>query len=351
MLVNWKIKYCTETPLDRQPPDYYVYGDKYWFYRYFNSKPDVDVLDISSISLVEKIEKNVLRFYILQALRAIPKLKNYDLVVSHGMQSAIVLSLWRRYFTSRTKHVVFDIGSFNSAAEKGIALKLMQYASKSIDYVIYHTSSQINYYEKYFSWIIKKSMFIRFGTDSDYFKSINLMKSDDINKYIICVGYSKRDWETVIAAYKTLNTNIRLRLVGCMAEKYKNIPGVDQIPFVSIRELMNQIHNALFCVLPLKSYNYSYGQMTLMQQMALEKAVIVTRVQSVIDYVQNDETVILCEPCNIEDLRNKMTYLLANQEGLINISRKAKEFISTKCNEKIMAVDLENIFIKLSTNS
>ena len=48
MLVNWRIKYCSEKPEDRQPPDYYVHGEDYWFYRYFRVKPEVDVIDISS---------------------------------------------------------------------------------------------------------------------------------------------------------------------------------------------------------------------------------------------------------------------------------------------------------------
>lgn len=84
-----------------------------------------------------------------QALKAIPKLHKYDLIVSHGMQSAVVVCLYRRFFRGKEKHIVFDIGSFNSAAESGSALKLMQFASRSIDGLIYHTSAQHAYYEKF----------------------------------------------------------------------------------------------------------------------------------------------------------------------------------------------------------
>lgn len=31
MLVNWKVEYTSETPEDRQPPDYVVNGERYWF--------------------------------------------------------------------------------------------------------------------------------------------------------------------------------------------------------------------------------------------------------------------------------------------------------------------------------
>ena len=46
MLVNWKIEYCNSIPKSKQPPDYCIKGEDYWFYRYFKNKPEVDVIDI-----------------------------------------------------------------------------------------------------------------------------------------------------------------------------------------------------------------------------------------------------------------------------------------------------------------
>ena len=148
MLVNWKVEYTSCTPKDKQPPDYVADGEKYWFFRYFPDAIQADVIDIRSFSALEHFEKNKLRFYIWQTLRILPRLKNYDVVLSHGMQSGIVLCLLRHMFgKGKYKHIVFDIGAFNSAKENGKALKLMQFASKSLDGVIYHTSGQKRYYE------------------------------------------------------------------------------------------------------------------------------------------------------------------------------------------------------------
>ena len=111
MLVNWKVRYCDQVPSDLQPPDYYVADKPYWFFRYFNNQCDVDVVDISSLPAIESIEKEGLRFYIIQTLRVIPRLNKYDCIISHGVQSGILLSLWRRLFKTKSKHIVFDIGS------------------------------------------------------------------------------------------------------------------------------------------------------------------------------------------------------------------------------------------------
>lgn len=340
MLVNWKVKFCDEKPNNIQPPDYYAKCEDYWFFRYFNNKPEVDIIDVSSFGWLENFEKTKLRFYVWQAIKAIPKLNQYDLILSHGMQSGVVISLWRRLFKTKAKHVVFDIGSFNSAAEDGFALKLMQFASKSIDLLIYHTSSQKNYYEKYFNWLINKSKFIRFGTDLEFFDSKQLQDSTD--KYMICVGYSKRDWDTLIGAYQKVDTDITLRLVGHVDAKFEGIAGVEQIPYISIKELINQIDNALFAILPLESFNYSYGQMTLMQQMALKKCVITARVPSLVDYAEDGKTAVFYEPKDVEDLARKINRIINDSVLRDRIGSQARMYLKNFCNEVVMAKEIED---------
>ena len=347
MLVNWKIKYCKEKPGDKQPPDYYINGEDYWFYRNFREKTEVDVIDISSFPWLEHFEKEKIRFYIWQPLKAIPKLGQYDLIVSHGMQSGVVLSLWRRLFRTKAKHIVFDIGSFNSAAECGFALKLMQFASRSIDGLIYHTGSQMEYYRRFFPWLTDRSRFIRFGTDLDFFDSASRPEVGDRGSYILCVGYAKRDWDTVVGAYQKLETDAALRMVGHVDEKYSGIAGVEQIPFIPIRDLMDQICHARFCVLPLESFNYSYGQMTLMQQMALGKCVIAARVPSLVDYIVDGKTAVMYEPCNSEDLAEKMKLLDQNADLRNGIAEAGRRYLQEECNEKIMAREIEDFLIRV----
>lgn len=351
MLVNWKVEYCKNRPEDKQSPDYCVEGEDYWFYRHFRERPVVEVLDIHSFPWLERFEKEKLRFYVWQALKAIPKTRKYDLIVSHGMQSGIVLSFWRRLFKTKAKHIVFDIGSFNSAAENGFALRLMQFASKSIDGIIYHTSSQIDYYRSFFPWIVEKSRFIRFGTDLEFFDPSGMQETEDRGNYIICVGYLKRDWETLLEAYRGLDTNVKLRLVGHVEEKYSSIPGIEQLPYVPIRELVSHIYNARFCVLPLEFFNYSYGQMTLLQQMALGQCVIAARVPSLVDYIEDGKTAVLYEPGNADDLRKKMVDALAGKTEIKKIGNDAIIYSKRECSERIMADKIEETFAELAAGS
>ena len=344
MLVNWKVEYCSSPPPDKQPPDYYIQGQPYWFFRYFKEAHQVDVADIHGFPWLEHWEKERLRFYVWQTLRVLPRLRGYDLILSHGMQSGVALSLLRRFFPIKAKHIVFDIGAFNSAAESGGALRLMQFASRSIDGIIYHTSRQREYYEKYFPWLVDQSAFIKFGTDADLFCRQQSAPAREEASYILCVGYARRDWETLYRAFGLLQEKqghrVKLRLVGHPGFHAED-PEVESLPVLPLPELIREIRGALFCVLPLKSFLYSFGQMTLLQQMALGKAVVAARVPSMTDYVREGCDALLYEPGDAEDLCRRLEQLLTDEKGREEMGRRAADSILNRWNERHMAEEIE----------
>ena len=344
MLVNWKVRYCDEKPADLQPPDYYVAGEPYWFYRYFKGNWEVDVLDVHSLPVIERFEKDKLRFYVLQALRALPKLGKYDLVVSHGMQSGVILSLWRRFFKTRAKHVVFDIGSFASASEEGCALRLMQNASKSIDGVIYHTNSQIGYYRKCFPWLENRARLIPFGTDLDFFQADDVEAHDEGAPYFTCIGSAKRDWDTLVEAYRGLGTDVQLKIIGHVDPRYAGVPGIEMIPHVPVKVMKSYIKGALFCALPLKSFNYSYGQMTLMQQMAMGKCVVAAKAPSLVDYAVDGDSALFYEPKDVEGCRERLRTVIEEPQVREAVARRAPAYLAQNRNEQIMAAGIEAFF-------
>lgn len=363
MLVNWKVEYrrIQVGSEAKQPPDYYVSGEPYWFFRYFHLPHEVEVIDIRSFPWLEKFEQEKIRFYIWQALRAIPKLKQYDLIISHGMPSGVVLSLFRRFFPTRAKHIVFEIGSFNSAATKGMALKLMQFASKSINGFIYHTSSQLDYYREYFPWIVEKTQFIHYGADTSFFSPKKGSKKRENNnmekKVILCIGYRKRDWNTLLEAYRLLQSKhpdrkkqICLRLIGKDDVKIRDA-SIMAVPYIPVAELKKEIEKAAVCVVPLEDFNYSFGQMTLLQQMAMEKPVIVARVASTVDYVEEGETALFYAPGKAEDLCRKLELLLEDEKLASRLAEKAAASVKDRFSEERMAVQIEKFIDRVLSQS
>lgn len=344
MLVNWKIEKCSDIPVNKQPADYLVSGEPYWFYKYFRVSPKVDLIDVTHIPWLENIERNKLHIHISQGIKAVFKLNKYDLVVSHGMTSGVIVALWRMIFRTNCKHIVFDIGCFNSAAESGIVMKLMQYISHSLNCVIYHTKCQQEYYKKYYPWLEGKTFFVPFGIDYNFVSSIKT-KNNNRGKYIICIGAGDfRDRDTLVKAFEGLKTDVKILFVGQITEKYNNIPFIEQVGKVSFTKMVEYIDNALFCVLPLEIHKYSYGQMTLLDQMSRKKCVLTVKAPSFEGYVENGKDVLFYEEKNVIDCQKKLKFLLENEyfrdQIALNAQNKVKEII----NEKNMARTIEKIY-------
>ena len=358
MLVNWKLRYCSAIPDDLQPPDYCVEGIPYWFFRHFSETPDVTVLDVSSTPRIEKFEHYTLRFYVVQAMRAVAELRRqrYDVIISHGAQSAVVLSLLRRIFPTKAKHIVFDIGSFASASESGLALRLLQCASKSLDGLICHASGQLSYYESFFPWLSEMARFIPFGADVDFFnRDFHSDRQSRSSGYLCCVGAGWRDWDTLVRAYRCSrlfqDRQLELVLVGCPDRSYEKTDGVHCTDKVTVCRMKEIVGGALFCVHPLLEYRFSYGQMTLLQMMALGKLVIASYVTGIRDYFQPEVTAIGVASEDVQGLSEALIRAACDADLRRRIGEKAREATATRFSECAMARSVERYILQVLTRS
>lgn len=342
-LINWKITYCKDVPLDKQPSDYCCPNEKFWMFKYFDKNTLVDVIDISAPKWIEKIEKKV-RFHFFQTIKILKKLKNYDLIIVHGSDSAMLLGALKRVFHLNTPPIiVVDISSFHQADETGFIHNLCTYSSKAFDHLIYHTSSQIEYYKKHFPWLVENSTFINVGVDYDFWTGKKYDITSQNGKYIICVGYRKRDWNTLILAYELSGIEQDLYLIGNSNLHCSN-PKIKVLPFIPIEELMCYIYNSLFSVVPLEEFNYSFAQLTILQQMALGIPIIAADVPALHDYIKYSQGVLAYKPYDIEDLCHKIKELSMYEPDKIKGMQIAnKQAIKTTLNEKNMSIKFEEI--------
>jgi len=338
MLVNWKVNFLHENSPYFQPPDKYLAGQKYWFFRQWPEEVNVDVIDYTKIIPFFYFEKNLLKFYIFQSMKALFRKKKYDLIISHGAQSGLVLAFLRRIFGSKEPpHVIIDIGCFNGGRGHRLELLPIKIASRSLQGIIYHASVQEDYYRKYIPYL--KRRFIPFGVDTDFFQPI---KSRPQN-YIMAPGYAKRDYPTLLSAWSRINGgDTKLKIIGVDQIQYKGkiTQGVEFIRRLPVHEFKTLIANSLFVVIPLPVFKYAYGQMSMLQAMAMGKAIIITRTPSTEDYLCDGENGLFVRPYDQSDLATKITLLL-NDPGLIaKLESNARKIVENKFSEKAMAKNI-----------
>lgn len=351
MIINWKIHYVSETPKNLQPSDYWIKGQPFWFLKYFDKPVDVDVVDISAPKTIEKLEKK-LHFHFLQVLRVLRRLNQYDVILAHGTDSAVLLGALKRIFHLKTPPiVVVDISSFHQADTSGLVHKLCVFASKSFDWLIYLVSTQITYFREYFPWIADKSTFVRQGVDGEYWGQKKYSEIPERDKYLICVGYRRRDWKTLIRAYEESGISQKLLLVG-NSKIQTNNPNIKALPFVPIDRLNQLIVNASFSVIPLDDFNYAFGQTTMMQQMALGVPLIAADVPALRDYISQTDGIMTYQAYDVDDLSHCLVELASmgsaekEKMSLANI-----ESIKDALSEKRMARRYEEIIERVISAS
>lgn len=334
MLVNWSVNKKNFNKSELQSSNFFD-GKEYWFFKNILSQNDkIDVIGLETCPKISKFEYRFFKVYIFQTIKNLFKFNSYDVVISHGANSGIILALIRRFFKTRYKHVLFDIGSFRSAEKgNGFVNKLIKFASKSIDYVFYHSSSQLNYYSEEFPWLVNKSKFLRFGVDLNYFK---IGKKTKPIYSGICIGSSMRDWETFFKAIDKMNVHLPFLVLGKEKSDFTNLNVPNNVVFirsVSSEKMKELIQKSIIGILPLKNYNYSYGQMTFLDQGALKLPLVAAYTNSLKDYGENGKTCLFYEPENYIDLRNKIIELLNNNQKRESLSENNYEFIRKYCDE------------------
>jgi glycosyltransferase involved in cell wall biosynthesis len=315
-----------------------------WLFKYWPD-PDVeiDLVDFSRIPLIHPIEKYLLRFYIIQTLRVLPRVNRYDLIYSDGAQSAVLLAFLRSVFKRNyPPHVVLDIGCFNGGRRREIELKPIRKLVESISCVIYHARIQESYYRECLPSLWERCRFVPIGIDQMYFRPQEVEEEN----YVFCVGHrglKSRDWPTLMEAFEKLDTRTELRIVGTDKVGKDDLRG-RKVPksakfysFVPRPKLKDFISRSRFAVLPLPYHAHSQGQFSLLESMAMGKAVIVSKVPGIIDYVEDGKTAILYEAYNAEDLKEKVKLLLDNPREAKRIGREARSAVELCYNEENMA--------------
>lgn len=336
MLVNWDVHKAESEILQELQSPNVIYNNKpYWFFKYWHKQDIiVDVIDFSGLPVIHKIEKYFLRFYVVQAIKAFAKIKKYDLIISHGAQSAFFLAFIRSIFgIKKPPHIIIDVGCLNGGRTKQLELSIFQFTMKSVSGLIYHVSSQKTHYDKYFPYLAEMAFFVPLGIDTEYFKPINNKEED----YILSIGYKFRDWSTLLKAYSQIKTKTILKIVGPQKLNIKLPKNVCVQPFVPINVLKELISKSKFVVLPLVNLPYAHGQMTLLQSMAMGKAVIVTKVPATVDYANDKEDVLFVRLNDCDDMRNKIEYLLNNPGEVERLGINARKSVEEKFTEKKMA--------------
>lgn len=341
-LPNWSVCNLKVDDPSLQAPDKNIEGEDYWFFRYFSQKPEVDIIDIRKNNILHILEARF-KFYIWQGILAFSRQNDYDIIISHGAQSGVMLALFRRILgLGRAKHIIFDIGGMNGARSKGFSTRLIQWAMKSNPYIICHSRNILKNLEGTYPWLLNRAVFVPFGVGTYQY---TFRPDITTTKDIFVFGGKKRDVATVIESWRQIvndgaDKGYHLLIVGDDTQRY-DIQSCISVRRLQYDEYIDTLEKAAFAILPLEDLSYSYGQMSLLGALALGKYVITSQAGGISDYYPFCSAVRTVPCFNSDAMKDAITYFINHPVEIMDRSIPRNE-VSSYFDEKDMAVRIES---------
>jgi len=119
-------------------------------------------------------------------------------------------------------------------------------------------------------------------------------------------------------------------------EKYVKKDGIKNVAFLGYKaekELINLIRSSLFTILPSEWYE-PFG-MTILESFALGKPVIGADIGGIPDLVDSGSTGLLFKSGNVDDLAEKINYLLNNKNLVVEMGKNARKKVEEKYSENV----------------
>jgi glycosyltransferase involved in cell wall biosynthesis len=260
----------------------------------------------------------------LRALYVLLFCRHYDAVLTISESPAVVLTLLRRLFLFRPSIIATDVAFTPGWRTRDALLHIVL---PRLDGLVTLDDSHAVFARQ--RWRCRAWMeTVRLHVDTEFFQPADFAK----NGPILVVGDDfGRDYDTLLQAVEDLDialvartsrmppratSDARFRIIG------KRVPW---------RELRSLYQAARFVVVPLTSNIHASGVSSLLEAMAMGKAVIVSASPGIGDYIVADVTALTVPPGDAGALRDAIERLRSDDQLCQRLGSAARDFAAQHC--------------------
>lgn len=266
----------------------------------------------------------------------------YRVLFTDGEQVGIPLALFlkflnigrRPHFSGRPRHLM--IAHILSVPKKTLLFDWLRLASH-IDIIFPYATWQKRFIEERWNIPPEKVQFTPFMVDASFF-SPEKAAGDGFSvtrpeRPMICaVGLEFRDYPTLLKAVKGLDIQVVIAAASPWSKRSDTTAGHEIPDNVTVRrfsqyELRDLYAASRFVVLPLYNVNFQAGVTSILEGMAMEKAIICSRTPGQTDVVIENETGLYVPPGDAEALRTAIVRLIENPALAEQLGKRGRQVI------------------------
>jgi len=260
------------------------------------------------------------------------KAPHYDVIFSNGENVGIPLAALFALCRTRPGHVL--IGHRLSPKKKAPFLRALQ---TQMDAIFVYAATQKTYGEDILRIPGRKLHLIPFHADSRFYQPVPDAR---VERRICSAGLELRDYPSLIEAVRGLDVEVRLAAASPWSKRKNETADRSLPPNVSARgysyrELRDLYASSQLVVVPLYENDFQAGVTTMLEGMAMGKAVIVSRASGQTDVVEHNVNGLYVPPGDPVALRGAIVRLLDHPEDAARLGQAARQTI-----ESTMSLDL-----------
>jgi glycosyltransferase involved in cell wall biosynthesis len=250
----------------------------------------------------------------------------YDAIISWSEHMGLPLALLLKLTRSRIPNII--LASWISKPKKAILMKL---ASSHIDRLVLMSSVQRDFAMNVLHIPSSKVVLMKWPVDQEFWRPI------DCQTDMICaVGAEMRDYPTFIEAIRGLNISCHIaagtqRFVEHSTVKavwkVSSLPNNIRVGRKTFTELRALYARSRFVVVPLLPSDTDNGTTSILEAMAMGKAVICTRTKGQVDVLQDGTTGIFVPPGDLKAMREAILHLWEHPDEAEKMGKAGRKYV------------------------
>jgi glycosyltransferase involved in cell wall biosynthesis len=250
------------------------------------------------------------------------------MIMTDGEQVGIPLAALMRCFGRRSaRHMM--ITHVLSVPKKLFVMRLLRLAPL-IDCFIVYCSAQRDHLMRDLGVPSGRILLSTFMVDSQFFSRQHV--SERPARMICAAGLERRDYRTLLQAVQGLDVRVVIAAASPWSKwpdssRSTTLPDNVEIRKFDHFELRQLYADAALVVVPLDDVDFQAGITTILEAMAMGKAVICTRTRGQSDTIIDGETGLYVPPGDVVELRSAITRLISSSALTRHLGEAARDWV------------------------
>jgi glycosyltransferase involved in cell wall biosynthesis len=277
--------------------------------------------------------------------------KQYDMVFTDGEQVGFPLAAFFRVTRRTPSHVT--IGHRLSAGKKVLVHRLLG-LQRRIDRMLVYAEPQRRVAVDTLGYRPEQVVLASFMVDTQFWRPEHVEVATRHRPLICAVGQELRDYPTLVEAVRGLDVDVVIAAASPWSKRADSSAGIDLPVNVEARgfnlfDLRQLYADATLVVVPLVETDFQAGITTILEAMAMGKAVICTRTSGQIDTIVDGENGRYVPAEDAPALRSAIEELLGNAGEAARLGVAGQQWVRQHADIEVYAARLGEVVGALRT--